>query len=135
VTFGADHSNDTPPVVDVEVIKIHRTHVLNALFAVPDEQVVSTDNREAGEAEDLPAVVILVLIDNSGSCAGKWLYNNRLWFCSREFTTLKGIIASGRVNVPPSEGNTLTFSSCTWPRRIHKISPTKKYSDNRGDES
>jgi hypothetical protein len=34
---------------------------------------------------------ILILIENSGSCAGKWLCNNRLWFCSREFTTLKGI--------------------------------------------
>ena len=34
----------------------------------------------------------VLLIENSGSCAGKWLYNNRLSFCSREFTTLKGII-------------------------------------------
>jgi hypothetical protein len=38
---------------------------------------------------------IVLLIQNSRSCAGKWLYNNRLWFCPREFTTLKGIVASG----------------------------------------
>ena len=30
-------------------------------------------------------------IENSRSCAGKWLHNNRLWFCPREFTTLKGM--------------------------------------------
>jgi len=35
--------------------------------------------------------IILLPIENSRSCAGKWLYNNRLSFCSREFTTLKGI--------------------------------------------
>ena len=34
-----------------------------------------------------------ILIENSCSCAGKWLYYNRLWFCSREFITLKGIDA------------------------------------------
>ena len=40
-------------------------------------------------------IVIVLVIENSRSCAGKWLYNNRLWFCSREFTTLKGIESSG----------------------------------------
>ena len=39
--------------------------------------------------------IILLLIENSRPCAGKWLYNNRLWSCSREFTTLKGIIVVG----------------------------------------
>jgi hypothetical protein len=34
---------------------------------------------------------IVLLIENSRSCAGKWLYSNRLWFCLREFTTLKGM--------------------------------------------
>ena len=32
-------------------------------------------------------------IENSRSCEGKWLHNNRLWFCPREFTTLKGMTA------------------------------------------
>jgi hypothetical protein len=34
---------------------------------------------------------MLLLIENSRSYASKWLHDNRLWFCSREFTTLKGI--------------------------------------------
>ena len=34
-------------------------------------------------------------IENSRYCVGKRLYNNRPWFCSREFTTLKGIKAKG----------------------------------------
>ena len=36
--------------------------------------------------------VILILIENSRSCAGKRLCNDRLWLSPREFTTLKGII-------------------------------------------
>jgi hypothetical protein len=35
---------------------------------------------------------IVLPIENSRSCVGKRLYNNRLWFCSRESTTLKGIL-------------------------------------------
>ena len=34
---------------------------------------------------------ILLPIENSRSCAGKRLYHGKLWFPSREFTTLKGI--------------------------------------------
>jgi hypothetical protein len=34
---------------------------------------------------------MVLLIENSRSCAGKWLYTSRLWSCSRRFTTLKGI--------------------------------------------
>jgi hypothetical protein len=33
----------------------------------------------------------VLLIENSRSCAGKRLYDSILWFCSREFTTLKVI--------------------------------------------
>ena len=36
-------------------------------------------------------IFIVLLIEIPGSCAGKWLDNNRLWSYSREFTTLKGI--------------------------------------------
>jgi len=36
------------------------------------------------------ACIMLLLIENSRYYAGKWLYNNRLWFYSREFTTLQG---------------------------------------------
>jgi len=32
----------------------------------------------------------VLLIENSRSCAGKWLSKNRLWLCPREFTTLQG---------------------------------------------
>ena len=35
--------------------------------------------------------IIVLLNENSHSCAGKRPYNNMLWFCPREFTTLKGI--------------------------------------------
>jgi hypothetical protein len=42
---------------------------------------------------------MLLLIENSRSCAGKWLHNNRLWFCSWEFTTLKGINRDGQTPV------------------------------------
>jgi hypothetical protein len=31
--------------------------------------------------------------ENPRSCADTWPHNNKLWFCSREFTTLKGMLA------------------------------------------
>ena len=43
---------------------------------------------------------IVLLIENSRFCAGKRLYNNRLWFRSREFTTLKGILQRNRLVGP-----------------------------------
>jgi hypothetical protein len=39
---------------------------------------------------------MVLLIENSRSCAGKCLHTNRLWFCPREFTTLKGITGNRR---------------------------------------
>jgi hypothetical protein len=36
------------------------------------------------------------LIENSGSCADRWLYIGRLWFCSQEFTTPKGIFGEAK---------------------------------------
>ena len=43
---------------------------------------------------------------NSRSCAGKWPHNNKLWFCSRECNTLKGITWYGfaRGNLLPFKG-------------------------------
>ena len=37
------------------------------------------------------AAIIVLLIENPRSCAGKRLPNKTLWFCSREFITLKGM--------------------------------------------
>ena len=48
----------------------------------------------AAELGPYGIAVIVLLIENSRSCAGKRLYSNRLWLCSREFTTLKGITSS-----------------------------------------
>ena len=46
-------------------------------------------------ARMLVALIVLLLIENSRSCAGKQLHNNRLWLCSREFATLKGVTRQG----------------------------------------
>jgi hypothetical protein len=59
------------------------------------------DSREEsfGQMAKLGATEGVLPIENSRSCVGKRLHNNRLWLCSREFTTLKGMIwASGAPN-------------------------------------
>jgi hypothetical protein len=38
-----------------------------------------------------PRKIMVLMIDNSRSCAGKRPSSNMLWFCSREFIALKGI--------------------------------------------
>jgi hypothetical protein len=67
---------------------------------------------------------MLVLIENSRSCAGKWLYNNRLWFSSREFTTLKGIISGRALTLPRIDTTDLPKDSKAdaneWTRKVSK---------------
>jgi hypothetical protein len=41
---------------------------------------------------------ILLPIESSRSCVGRRLYNNRLWFRSLEFNTLKGIKAPAKIS-------------------------------------
>jgi hypothetical protein len=47
-------------------------------------------------AEPSGIYVIVLPIENSPSCTGKWLYDNRVWFCSRESTTLQGYTTDQR---------------------------------------
>jgi hypothetical protein len=58
--------------------------------------VLPTENSRSYAGEWLQDTVFPT--QNSRSCAGEWPHNNRSWFCSREFTTLKGI------NRPRPEG-------------------------------
>ena len=136
----------------------------------PDARTAAHSGALAGHCHrvlvstDISCVSIVLLIQNSRSCAGKWPYNivfptenprscagtwphnNRLSFCSREFTTLKGMLAGiyypegytngrktksrgSRARNHPHAGCTWQSSSCSascWIQRVWRLHDNKR---------